>query len=262
MRFLASQLLTSICVLALIGDLGCTPSTQSQADEEKEPHFLAGKTRVATLDYEGAVDCFEKSLEANPQSASAHFELAWIFDQNEGDPAAAIYHYQHYLKLRPSAWNAETVKQRILACKQQLARTVSLGPITEKVQKDLDAVTQQSKQLTEENKKLREELETWKAYAARLQTLTNPPAPSARSSQELASFQPTSSPRSVSNSTDLAKPTATSTNSPRTHTVKAGETPISIARKYGVKLEGLLAANPKLEARRLHVGQRLVIPAP
>ena len=49
---------------------------------------------------------------------------------------------------------------------------------------------------------------------------------------------------------------------PRTHTVKAGETPSLIARKYGVKVEALMAANPKLDARRLQVGQALTIPAP
>jgi LysM repeat protein len=35
-----------------------------------------------------------------------------------------------------------------------------------------------------------------------------------------------------------------------------------IARKYGVKLEALNAANPKLDPRRLQVGQALIIPPP
>jgi LysM repeat protein len=50
--------------------------------------------------------------------------------------------------------------------------------------------------------------------------------------------------------------------SARTHIVKAGETPILIARKYGVKKEALMAANPRLDARHLQVGQALAIPAP
>ncbi len=53
-------------------------------------------------------------------------------------------------------------------------------------------------------------------------------------------------------------PAATS----RTHIVKAGETPTVIARRYGVKVEALMAANPRMDARRLHVGQTLTIPAP
>jgi LysM repeat protein len=46
----------------------------------------------------------------------------------------------------------------------------------------------------------------------------------------------------------------------RTHTVKPGETPTMIARRYGIRLEALLAANPKLEPRRLKVGQTLYLP--
>jgi len=48
----------------------------------------------------------------------------------------------------------------------------------------------------------------------------------------------------------------------RSYVVKQGETPASIARKYGVKLDALLAANPGLNPSRLRIGQTLVIPAP
>jgi LysM repeat protein len=35
-----------------------------------------------------------------------------------------------------------------------------------------------------------------------------------------------------------------------------------IARRYGVKLDALMAANPKLDPRRLQIGQAVIIPAP
>ena len=41
-----------------------------------------------------------------------------------------------------------------------------------------------------------------------------------------------------------------------------GETPTAIARKYGVKVSALMAANPRLDERRLQPGQTLNIPAP
>jgi len=47
----------------------------------------------------------------------------------------------------------------------------------------------------------------------------------------------------------------------RTHTVAAGETAVRIARRYGVSLDALLAANPGLEPRRMRVGQVLNIPS-
>src|ERR1043166_9096548 len=145
MRYSASLLLIVILLLASFVLTACGPSASSLSDEEREPHFLAGKSRVSALDYKGAIESFEKALEANPQSASAHFELACLFDQKEPDPTEAVYHYTHYLKLRPKAENMDLVKQRILTCKQELARTVSLGPVNEKVQHELE-------QLTEENR--------------------------------------------------------------------------------------------------------------
>jgi LysM repeat protein len=49
--------------------------------------------------------------------------------------------------------------------------------------------------------------------------------------------------------------------SARTHAVKSGETPASIARQYGIKLDSLMSANPGLDARRMRVGQALNIPS-
>lgn len=235
---------------------GCLPASSGPSDEEKEPHFLAGKSRVGTLDYDGAIESFEKALQVNPQSASAHFELAWLFDVKEQDPAAAIYHYAHYLKLRPTAGNADLVKQRIMACKQALAETVSLGPVTQKMQRQFEQMAETNKCLLEENKQLREDLQQWSSYAARLQTLTNAaaaqPAMVTRASQPLAEARVSA----AGSSGGSISPSAAQ----HTHTVKAGETPSYIARKYGVRLEALMSANPSLDARRMRVGQILRIP--
>jgi len=88
---------------------------------------LAGKGRVNTMDFKGAIESFEKAVEVNPKSAAAHFELGWLYDQKEPDPAAAIYHYERYLKLLPNSAKEDMVKTRVLACKQQLAQSVSWG---------------------------------------------------------------------------------------------------------------------------------------
>lgn len=47
-----------------------------------------------------------------------------------------------------------------------------------------------------------------------------------------------------------------------THTVRRGETPVGIARRYGVSARLLMTSNNIRDARRLRVGQRLRIPAP
>src|SRR5690242_14130775 len=102
------------CCLALGG---CLPPGQSQLDEEREPHFVLGKSRVNAMDYKGAVEAFEKALEVNPRSSSAHLELGLLYEKDDTDCAAAIYHFNRFLELRPHAENAEVIKQHILACK-------------------------------------------------------------------------------------------------------------------------------------------------
>jgi nucleoid-associated protein YgaU len=183
--------------------------------------------------------------------------LACLFEKREADPAAAIYHYQQYLKLRPKADNAETVNQHVLALKQELAKTVSLGPVTERQQREFE-------RLAEENRRLNEEVEKWHAYAIRLQALTNQTvtaSPAPRLVKPVTSGQSQASgstpPAFARTGPPLTAPAATQ----RTHTVKAGETAARIARQYGVRVDTLLAANPRIEPRRLHAGQTLNIPA-
>ncbi len=258
---LVRRLLVLLAGLALSG---CLPSAQSQLDEEREPHFLEGKNRVSSLDYKGAVEDFEKALEVNPHSASAHFELGCLFDQKEADPAAAIYHYEHYLRLRPRAENAEIVRQHIMACKQELAKTVSLGPVTEKVQRELEQATVERQRLMDENTRLRDELEKWRAYATGLQALTNRLGDRQTPSRPAVIAGAVGKPGPGATNTELDSPTrlAGVATASRTHTVKPGETPMGIARQYGIKVEVLLAANPAVNPRRLQIGQTLSIPSP
>lgn len=217
---------------------------------------MAGKKRVITLDYAGAIECFEKALEVNPRSGAAHFELACLYEDKETDPAAAIYHYQSYLKLHPEAGNAAVVKQRITACKQELARDVSLGPLTERQQKEFEQMAGETKKQLAEIQRLTEELDKWKAYAARLAGSTNPVPGSARQVAALTGSTP------LVHSGPTASRTETPATATKTHIVKAGENATVIAKKYGLKVDVLLAANPRVDSRRLKVGQSLVIPSP
>jgi LysM repeat protein len=58
------------------------------------------------------------------------------------------------------------------------------------------------------------------------------------------------------------KPAPPKISPPRTHTVAAGETLAAIARKHGVSLGALQAANPGVNPKKLRVGQVLNLPQP
>src|ERR1017187_3245256 len=156
MTFAVGLFRTAILLLAGLMWSGCLPS--SPGDEEKEPYFQAGKSRVNTRDFKGAIESFEKAVEVNPKSAAAHFELGWLYDQKDPNPAAAIYHYERFLKLSPNSGKDELVKTHILACKQQLSQTVSLGPVTASLQRELEKLLVENKGLHDQVEGLRAEV--------------------------------------------------------------------------------------------------------
>src|SRR6478672_7327103 len=176
-------LLPGLMLLATVLLCGCGGPSQGVADEEKEPHFLEGRSRVNSMDYDGAIQSFENALIANPKSASAHFELGWLYDQRKNEPATAIYHYGRFLEAHSTGEQADRARSRIVSCKQELARTVTLAPVTQSLQREFD-------QLTEENRRLREENERWRAYFIRNPGLTNtvgaPPTPTSDTSHSSA----------------------------------------------------------------------------
>jgi LysM repeat protein/uncharacterized protein YkwD len=55
-------------------------------------------------------------------------------------------------------------------------------------------------------------------------------------------------------------PTLTPTNPPRFHVVQRGETLFQIARRYGVPLDKIIAANGIIHPDRIEVGQVIIIP--
>ena len=209
---------------------------------------MLGQNRVNAMDYAGAVEAFEESLEVNPHSAAAHYQLAMLYSEKESNPAAAIYHYQQYLRFDPKAPNADIVNQHINTCKQQLATDVLQLPSS-------PAAQQQLQQLADKNRQLQDEVDKWRAYYAAQMAAVKTNASPATSATTSSAATPVSS-------SDTTTTTAPPVAKPRTHIVATGETPASIARKTGVSLTALLAANPGLNPKKLHVGQPINLPPP
>ena len=261
MSFFGKFSLGVLLTLLLASGNGCIPGDSSPLDEEKEPHFVLGKSRVNAMDYAGALEAFNEALEANPRSAAAHFQMACLFDTKESDPAAAIYHYQEFLRLNPKADNAEVIRQRIYSCKQQLAADVLPLPSAPAAQKQLE-------DLAEKNRRLQDEVEKWRAYyTAQQAAQKNPPLPAPGNPTPAGSLTPddiSATPANVPTPAPAAPARTTSAKpaTAHTHAVAAGETLAGIARKQGVSLTALQAANPGVNPKKLHVGQTLNLPVP
>ena len=237
--------------------VGCSPSAQEN-DEQKDAHYLNGRARVSSLDYTGAIEEFEKALETNPRSASAHLELALLYEEQMKDFAAAIYHYEQHLKLRPTSEYTDRAKERIKSCKMDLVKSEVLGPVNQSMQRDLE-------RLTTENMLLKQRIEELEARlngripvankvssapdneASAPQRITIPETPVKTTTAV------TQQPPPVKTETPAAKPA-------RTYKVKAGDKLTTIARANGVELTKLLQANPGVDPTRLKIGQTLKIP--
>jgi tetratricopeptide (TPR) repeat protein len=248
---------------------GCRPGSTSQGDEQKDPYFLAGKNRLQERDYQGAVEMFEKALDVNPRSASAHFELGVLYEQQQYDYAASLYHYGRAVMLNSNAPFAELSRQRMQECKRELAKSVVQPMAMQNLQAEIDA-------LRAETNRLKQQLELWQNYNAGRSavptasnitipsttptsaTRTNTITATARNDMSSATTRGNSSISTRSNSYSTSR--TSTTGSGRTHVVAAGDTPAAIARRYNIKLSALESANPTMDARRLRIGQVLLIP--
>jgi tetratricopeptide (TPR) repeat protein len=247
------QAMRCLILILLLSFSGCDSGINGSLDEQKDPHYLNGRSRVAAQDYKGAVEEFEKALEANPRSASAHFELGWLNEEQMKNYAAAIYHYEQHLRLRPDSDYAERAKDRIRSCKMDLVKNEVLAPVSQGIQRDLE-------RLSAENLLLKRQIEALQNQLA--ERAAAPPA--GNSAVNYAQPEPVANvqPRVTNVGTRTeTRVSSSEARYPRSHVVKSGDTIISIANKYGVKLNVMLSANPKVDPRRLQVGQTLNIPA-
>lgn len=260
MVFSRSFIFSLLAAIGLVVVSGCSLSDSGQLDEENEPHFILGKSRVNALDYSAAIDAFKDSLQVNPHSSAAHYQLAILYDSENkmADPAAAIYHYQEFLRLNPKAENAAVVSQRIEGCKVQLAHAVISLPSMPASQKLLESLSETNRALQAEVDRLRANYAALQTAAARTAATAVPNKISPTASGELTSPE---NPDSTGKKSKTPKSTSLATKF-KTHLVVKGESLAIIARKYHVSLAALQAANPGVNSSKLRVGQSVNLPAP
>ncbi len=73
---------------------------------------------------------------------------------------------------------------------------------------------------------------------------------------------PTPVPPPVATPTRPPEPTLTVPPGGTLHILKSGETLSALSKKYGVSLQKIEAANQGLDARKLQIGSKIIIPAP
>jgi tetratricopeptide (TPR) repeat protein len=237
-----------LILAVMLGMVSCRPQGTVLLDDDHNPFIASGLRYRAAMEYEAAIDAFERALEKNPASVRAHYELGLLYEKQKQEYVTAIYHYNRVLKLRPKGYPSENVRLLIAGCRQELVKAEALAPVTQAMQQDLE-------RLREENALLRDELNQLNARLASLkQTAADPvPAPEPSRNASGANVRPPDGPPPAISS----NPTASRT---RSHAVRAGETFYSIARLYNVDVKKLIAANPGVAPSSMPAGYILRIP--
>ena len=122
---------------------GCFPTSESSLDEQKDPHFIDGKARLRTQDFQGATESFERALQNNPKSAAAHFELGALYDTQLKEPVAAIYHFQKYLSLNTNSDLRDIIQTRISHKKIEIARSSAFWVVNAAAQEHISNLQRQ-----------------------------------------------------------------------------------------------------------------------
>ena len=220
-------------VLAWGGALvGCSRDAGSLDERDRrDPGLQKAKAREKANDIDGAIELYQKSLDRKPALARAHLELGLLYEQYKSDYLRAVYHYQRYIELRPTAEKRDLIEGVIRKARINFAASLpgrsseALGLISE---------------LQRENARLKAEIAM------------------------LSGVEVKSSPGVAARGSATPRP-APAQPAVATYTVKKGDTLSSIAKKhYGDagKWQAIYEANrsslPSPKALRL--GQTLIIP--
>lgn len=263
------RVLGCLAFVALLAACSRNVAVQDEQDESG-PLMRRARAREQSGDTDSAIRLYKSALEANERLARAHLDLALLLNDQKKDYVRAIYHYQRYLELRPTAEKKEMIEDRIRLAGQQYAATIIRA---DKREADKAA-------LEKENGELKETLKNLKAEVQRLQQ-------DASAKEGQASPEPSDEAPAVAGADEGATPVAAAPGAARkaeaivaaaagssaagaggrirTYRVKRGDTLMHIAGEvYGdsSKWKKIQDANRKVLAgsSSVKVGQILVIP--
>jgi LysM repeat protein len=242
---------------------GCSPDGLFAEDQDRDRDFQRARDAERIGDYEGAAEFYERALERNPRSAVMHLGYASLCEGALRRYAYAVYHYQRYLRLRPDDPRAEDIRMRVTNCTERLATSVPLVVRSETIARDLDAMRKENLSLQGQIASLVAQTAAWSNEVRRLSLL-------ARASEAANDEEPPaarSTPRTVSSSSSSSQvgnpthtPSAVTSRGGTVHRIRPGDTLHRLARQYGVSLNALRQANPRINERRLLPGTPIQIP--
>ena len=285
------------CLAAALLGAGCDRLTKGEEDERHEANFLNAINLQTQGRDDEALKAFNRALEANPQSASAHREIGQLCLDKKRDYALAVFHLRRHQQIKAARSSKATKDPGDYAVEQQIkqAQILLAAEFTDQIgqqqnQSKIDELKRRNAELETTVARLNQQLALRGAPGivpnpvppqpspqVRTQAVARPGVPTAAGPAKDVAPAPApaatvSQPAtSIAAPVAVARPTAMKTETPapkpvsraaaaRTHVVKAGEIPAAIARRYGISVQELMAANKGIDPRRMRAGQTLNLP--
>lgn len=222
--------------------VGCDDNKDSNArtPEFDDPEFRQGLTYEKQHEPRRALESFLRVIDSRKGAAESHLEAGRMYIDLK-EPLSAIYHFNEYIRLKPTSDQSKIVRQMIKTAEKLYLEQIPGRPL----EPDAIGTTDQNSQI----QKLRAENEKLK-----------------RDISELTRINKVSEvPMSNSASTTGTKTTSSSSKSSVTYMIKSGDTLTSISKKfYGTELrktEIYNANKTKIKnPTKLQVGVTIEIP--
>ncbi len=275
------------CLIAALLGAGCDRLTKGEDDERHEANFLNAINLQTQGRDDEALKAFNRALEANPQSASAHREIGQLCLDKKRDYALAVFHLRRHQQIKASRSSKTTKDPGDYAVEQQIkqAQILLAAEFTDQIgqqqnQSKIDELKRRNAELETTVTRLNQQIALRGAPVVVANPAPPPPSPQVQTQAAARPGVPAAAgpvkdlapaPVAAAAPAAVVRPTDTKTGSPapkpasrasaaRTHVVKAGEIPTAIARRYGISVQELMAVNKGIDPRRMRAGQTLNLP--
>jgi len=222
--------------------VGCDDNKDANArtPELDDPEYRQGLTFIKQHESRRALECFLRVIDSRKGAAESHLEAGRMYIDLK-DPLPAIYHFNEYIRLKPTSDQSKIVRQMIKTAEKLYLEQIPGRPL----EPDAVGTTDQYSQL----QKLKSENERLKREVSELSRIN----------------KVSEAPLTPSASTTNSKTTSTGTKTTTTYVIKSGDNLSSISRKfYGTdqrKTEIYNANKTKIKnPTKLQVGVTIEIP--
>ena len=137
---------------------GCDDASRKESStlDVDDPDFRQGQIFYKQREIRRALECYLKVIDNRKGAAEAHLEAGRMYSDLE-DPLPAIYHYNQYVRLKPTSVQNGHVKQMIRTAEKQFMQQLPGRPMEPDALGSVD-INARLRTLQIENEKLKREV--------------------------------------------------------------------------------------------------------